>query len=507
MTRRPNILLITADQWRGDCIGSLGHPVVKTPHLDAFGRTATVFEQHYAGTAPCSPARACLYTGLYQMNHRVVWNGAPLDDRFDNLARAARRAGYRPTLFGYTDTSPDPRLHDPADPALQTYEGVLPGFDVRQSLPEDDKPWLSWLASRGHDPSHFDSIHHVAPEKGERISLNAPRYASDETQTAFLTNAFLDWLAERETEGAPFMAHISFLRPHPPMAVPEPYNKLYDPDSGPDFAGADTPDLEAAAHPLIAALQAYQQLASHIPGADGLVRDLSRRDLARIRALYYGMITEVDAQLGRIFEALTAFPDTMVIFTSDHAEMMGDHWMLGKGGYFRQSYHIPLMIRLPGGLEGNRVTAYTSAVDIFATLLDLLDLDPQHAPDGSTLMPFLKGQPPLKWRDAALWEYDFRELIRRWPHLFPGLGPETLPGTAPDTAPALISRLTEDWHYVHFSGLPNLLSGRSDPHGFGHVPSAPPDVALQQAEALLSTRLRHNDETLARTMVWDYYSQ
>ena len=76
---RPNILLITADQWRGDCLGTVGHPVVQTPNLDAFAETATVFEQHYAATAPCSPARASLYTGLYQMNHRVVWNGAPLD--------------------------------------------------------------------------------------------------------------------------------------------------------------------------------------------------------------------------------------------------------------------------------------------------------------------------------------------------------------------------------------------------------------------------------------------
>ncbi|RUV36155.1 phosphonate monoester hydrolase, partial [Mesorhizobium sp. M1A.T.Ca.IN.004.03.1.1] len=93
---------------------------------DALAREGTLFRQHYAGAAPCSPARATVYTGLYQMNHRVCRNGSPLDARFDNLALAARRAGYDPTLFGYTDTAPDPRGMDTADPHLTTYEGVLP---------------------------------------------------------------------------------------------------------------------------------------------------------------------------------------------------------------------------------------------------------------------------------------------------------------------------------------------------------------------------------------------
>src|SRR5690606_775984 len=97
-TGRPNILLITCDQWRGDSLGLAGHPVGRTPSADALARDGTAFLRHYAGTAPCSPARACLYTGLYQMTNRVCSNGTPLDDRHDNIARAARRAGYDPTL-------------------------------------------------------------------------------------------------------------------------------------------------------------------------------------------------------------------------------------------------------------------------------------------------------------------------------------------------------------------------------------------------------------------------
>ncbi|EEE47567.1 sulfatase-like hydrolase/transferase [Roseibium alexandrii] len=499
MTSRPNILLITADQWRGDCLGTVGHPVVKTPNLDAFAETATVFEQHYATTAPCSPARASLYTGLYQMNHRVIWNGAPLDDRFDNIARAGRRAGYVPTLFGYTDTSPDPRVHDPNDPALSTYEGVLPGFSVRQPLPEDDKPWRSWLAARGHDPASFDTLHQVEPEDGELISCKAPRYSKDETQTAFLTDSFFNWLGEQDA-GKPWMAHISFLRPHPPVTVPEPYNAMYDPENGPEFKGAESAWQEAAFHPLVSALQEYQHLSSHIPGANGHARDLTRQDLKRLRALYYGMITEVDAQLGRIFTALDQIADdTVIIFTSDHAEMMGDHWMLGKGGFYKESYHIPLIIRGPGVAKAGRVSAFTSAADIFPTLLDVLSLEPKHKPDGSSLAPYLRGQTPTGWRDAALYEFDFRRLLQFFP--------EELRRSCQAGGASALTRLGTDWQYVHFSGLPNLLLAANDEKGgIENKAESEPAALIQNMNALLSSRMRHNDETLARTMVWEYYS-
>src|SRR5438067_1136038 len=114
--RRPNILLITLDQFRADTLSCAGHPLVRTPHLDALAAQGVRLARHYAQAAPCSPGRAALYTGTYQMKNRVVANGTPLDDRFDNIARAGRRAGYVPVLFGYTDQGIDPRLvTDPRD--------------------------------------------------------------------------------------------------------------------------------------------------------------------------------------------------------------------------------------------------------------------------------------------------------------------------------------------------------------------------------------------------------
>src|SRR5829696_3324211 len=98
-----NVLLITLDQFRGDCLGAAGHPLVQTPALDELAAQGVLLAKHYSQAAPCAPGRACLYTGTYQMNNRVVANGTPLDARLDNVAKAALRAGYRPALFGYTD--------------------------------------------------------------------------------------------------------------------------------------------------------------------------------------------------------------------------------------------------------------------------------------------------------------------------------------------------------------------------------------------------------------------
>jgi arylsulfatase A-like enzyme len=109
---RPNILFITLDQFRGDSLSAAGHPVVRTPNLDRLAASGVRFARHYSQSNPCAPGRACLYTGTYQLNNRVVGNGTPLDDRFDNIARAARRAGYAPAMWGYTDQGLDPTQAD-----------------------------------------------------------------------------------------------------------------------------------------------------------------------------------------------------------------------------------------------------------------------------------------------------------------------------------------------------------------------------------------------------------
>jgi hypothetical protein len=129
----------------------------------------------------------------------------------------------------------------------------------------------------------------------------------------------------------------------------------------------------------------------------GRVADLSEAEFRQIKATYFGMISEVDAQIGRVFAALKAagaWDDTLVIFTSDHAELMGDHYLLGKGGYHDQSQHTPLIIRDPRATRrGNRVEAFTEAVDIYPTILEAIGSTPKHVADGTSLLPWLTEDP------------------------------------------------------------------------------------------------------------------
>ncbi|MCB1486003.1 MAG: alkaline phosphatase family protein [Bauldia sp.] len=496
---KPNILFITADQWRGDCLGIAGHPTLKTPHVDRLAADGACFRRHFASAAPCSPARAALYTGLYQMNNRVCRNGTPLDDRFDNVARAARRAGYEPTLFGYTDTALDPRLLHPADPRRATYESVLPGFSVRQPLPEDDRPWLAWLAGRGHDVSDPARIHRPSDRNAPEISRAPPAYTANKTQTAFLTDAFLRWLGEQDA-GRPWFAHVSFLRPHPPFIVPEPYNEMYGCDDVPDIARLPSREAEAAAHPFVAYTLDRLKKSDFIPGATGLVRDWSEAEQRTIRAIYYGMISEVDSQLGRIWqglEAAGAWDDTAIVFTSDHAEMMGDHWLFGKGGFFDGAYHVPLVIHCPGMARSSEIDAFSEAVDIFPTILDLMGVDPATVPDGRSLLPLARGGEASRPRDHVFWEFDFRDVVNR--------GAERHFGLASSLCNLSVFR-SERFKYVHFAGLPPLLFDLAeDPHETRNRAADPDyrDVRLDCAERLLSIRAGHLDQTLASISLVD----
>lgn len=482
--RRPNVLLITADQWRGDCLGVLGHPCVRTPSLDALAREAVVFRNHFAPCAPCSPARASLYTGLYQMNHRVVANGTPLDDRFDNLARAARRAGYLPTLFGYTDTALDPRGRAPRDPDLRGYEEILPGFVCRQPLREDDRAWIAWLRSRGHGAALLADPHAVAPAPSGGVSLAPPGYGAEETQTAFLVERFLDWHAEQGAE--PWFAHISFLRPHPPFVVPEPYASIVAPR---DVPAPIPPGPEP--HPLERLMRDGTPASAFQPGLGGSVADLSPPDIARIRALYFGMIAEVDAQLGRLVAALKSrgdWEDTLLVFTSDHGEMLGDRGLLGKGGPHAESQHIPLIVRMPGG-AARTVGSFTSSVDVFPTLLDLWGVEALHAPDGASLLPALDGTGEAG-RDCALWEFDFR-------HALTDAARRSLGIDDPRACHLTVLRRA-DAQYVHMPASPPLLFDlRADPAARIDVSTERTDLRLAMAEALLSRLTRLRDDTLA----------
>jgi arylsulfatase A-like enzyme len=465
-----NVLFITADQWRGDCLSCVGHPAVRTPNLDRLAGDGVLFTRHYAQATPCGPSRASLHTGLYALNHRSITNGTPLDARHKTLAGLVRAAGGNPVLFGYTDTSADPRTLPRDSPWLRTFEGVAPGFRALLRLPEAEEPYLDHLAERGYGRRSYAEVY------GGGFRQPAP-FRAEDSITAFLADRFLDWLGDQGQRPSWF-AHLSFLKPHPPFVAPEPWYSAVDLADVPAPVRAATVEAEASLHPWLAA-----HLAQPVTGLDRRAL-LDGASLARLRAVYYGLIAEVDHHLGRILTALDRCGDlvrTLILFTADHGEMLGDHWMLGKAGFFPQAFHVPLVIRHPDGVRGRRVTALTEHVDLMPTVLDALLLTIPRQCDGQTLSEFLTTEPQRKWRATAHWEHDFRDLVT-------GTYERAL--DLPSDACALAASFDGERGYVHFAALPPLCFGDGDrwlADRAGDPGQA--GIVLERAQEMLNWRL------------------
>jgi arylsulfatase A-like enzyme len=487
MTAPINVLFITADQWRADCLSALKHPVVKTPHLDALAADGVLFRNHFAQCTPCGPSRTSLLTGMYMLNHRSVRNGTPLDARFTNIAREVRKAGYDPSLIGYTDTSADPRLHDRNDPALSTYAGTMPGF--KQLIPgsESDGAWLQYLAAKGYElPDDREKIYEpVARTPKAKGPTWAPaRYKAEDSRTAFSVDSAIRFIAE---QGRPWFLHLSILHPHPPFIAPEPYNAMYDADKVPGFRQAATSKEETSRHPYVAY---YHRHHLQREGLDPVRHPEEEGAMRQLRATYYGLMTEVDDQLGRLVKFLKKngqYDNTLIVFTTDHGEQLWDHWLLGKEVFFDQSFHIPLIIRMSGRKydagRGRVAEQLTESVDVMPTILDLLDREVPLQCDGHSLKPFLTGKTPRSWRQEVLFELDFRDVVR-------GL-PEREMNISLDECSLTVLR-GRRYKYVHFAALPPLFFDlERDPDELRNLAADPAcaPLVLGYAQRLLSRRL------------------
>ena len=467
----PNILLITLDQFRADCLSCAGHPAVQTPALDDLASQGLRLARHYSQAAPCSPGRAALYTGTYQMNNRVVANGTPLDRRLDNVAHAARRAGYAPALFGYTDQGVDPRLvDDPDDPRLSTYEGVLPGFDPVLDMSGWQLPWLQWLNSHGYD--FADPITALACEHERPAELST---------STFLTDGFLDWL---DAQHQPWFAHVSYLRPHPPYSAAGEFATMYDPASCPPPLPVPMPTNR---HRVFDAL-----LTS--PAAAPLDLD----DVAHMQAQYFGMISEVDAQLARIWAVLQQrdeWQNTVIVVTADHAEQLGDQGLIQKAGFYESSYAVLGIVRDPRFDHVGVVDDFTENVDIMPTLCEAMSIDVPTQCDGLPLTPFMRGERPNSWRDAAYYEWDWRDV-------FIPRGKHEWPWDRRLERQNLAVRRSRDRAFVHFGdGSWRCFDLAADPTWQTEVTD--PEVVLAEAAAMLSWRSRNLDRTLTGMLLQD----
>lgn len=500
MSFHKNVLMIVVDQWRGDTLSHLGHPHIKTPHIDALAKESVTFAKHYTVTSPCGPARASLLTGLYAMNHRAVQNTVPLDARHTNLAMEVRKGGYDPALIGYTTTTPDPREWPAMDPGFKVLGDVMHGWRPVGTFEPYMDAYFGWVARQGYAlPERREDI--WLPEGVSEDELGAtqkpariPAHLSD---TAWFTERALTYLAGHGDD-RPWFLHLGYYRPHPPFAVSAPYHDMFAAKDMPAPLRAASWQEEAAQHPLLTYYLSHIARKSFFENGTGLGRDMSVDEVRQMRATYYGLIAECDHHIGRVIETLKdtgQYDNTLIILTSDHGEQLGDHYLLGKVGYFDQSFHIPLMVRDPDpradGTRGTIVSSFTESVDVMPTILEWLNLDIPRTVDGFSLLPFVhEGAAPPDWRTHVHYEYDFRNVFYA--------RPEEALGLHMDACGLCVIESARE-KYVHFTALPPLYFDLVDDPGQFHNALARADKqghVLAMAQAMLTWRMAFAERTL-----------
>ena len=494
MAERQNVLFVIMDQMRADCLhGALG-AAAELPHLRALMADGVSFASHFSVCAPCGPARASILTGQYAMNHRSVRNGTPLRHDTPNLAGEMRKAGYAPRLYGYTDTTMDPRAFGADDPRLHSYEQVMPGFDevVRMRADSDISAWIEYLKNKGYPSDIEEKINQPDGDSPD----DPARYAASDSDTAWLTDRMLEDLANQPRG---WFAHLTYIRPHPPFVAPSPYNRMFDPANMPAPLKAATEAEERAWHPFVASSLDAVPISSVVSGFPEL--QASDTVVATMRALYLGLVAEVDHHLGRIVAWLKQsgqYDDTLIVVTSDHGEMLGDRHAWGKRTFYNAAYHVPLIIRDPRhpAAFGRVVEAATESVDITPTLLDQAGQAVPDAMDGRSLRPFLRGETPESWRSYSYSELDFGDPVT------PTVWQAQL-GLHADECNLAILR--DGQHtLVHFAGgLPQILF-RQGEAGEDRDISGDNDSAailLEMSRKMLCHRMANPDGTFAGTMV------
>ncbi len=488
---KPNTLFIVIDQLRADCVFGALAVHLDLPNMRALADDAVSFSNHYSVTSPCGPSRVSLLTAQYASNHGAIRNGTPLKRDTPNLATVARQHGFDPLLFGYTDTSHDPRFLPPDDPRLFSYEELAPGFEevVRMRLEGDSSAWEDHLRAQGYDVPPYPDMYRPVGDTPDSPAL----YAAEHSDTAYLTNQVIEELGQRP-QG--WFGLVTYIRPHPPFVAPAPYNTMYDAADMPNAHEADDPDW----HPYVATARRKSKVSSTVVGFP----DLEDSDVTTrmIRKLYFGLATEVDHHIGRLIGWLKEtgqYDDTLIVLTADHGEMLGDYGLWGKMTFHDAAFHVPLIIRAPNaGVRGVTVSQPTESIDVTPTILDWLGLDAPHSMDGKSLMPFVDGKTPKDWREVSVSELDFGDPIK--PTLW-----QTNHELTIDAANLAVLR-RGSMRFVQFAGglPPILLDVSSGIEGRNLVKnSAHMQTMLDLMQDMLCHRMVNGDGTFSRTLITD----
>ena len=484
-----NILFIMCDQLRWDYLSCAGHPKLHTPNIDALAAKGVRFTRAYVQSPVCGPSRMSFYTGRYVASHGATWNGVPLKVGEMTLGDYLRPLGLETVLVGKTHMRADvegmQRLGiDPSsiigvrvsECGFDPYErddglhGAGPDGRYDPQAPRynrylndkgygGDNPWHDWANAAQGDGNA------LASGWAMRHARKPARVREEDSETPYMTRRAMDFISEAGDR--PWCLHLSYIKPHWPYIASAPYNDMFGPE---DVLPAVRSEEERRdPHPVY---RAFMEL--RVSG--NFSRDEVR---AEVIPVYMGLIKQIDDQLGHLFRFLEErglFENTMIVFTSDHGDYLGDHWMGEKDLFHEPSVKVPLIIYDPSPdadvARGSACDALVEAIDLAPTFLHALGAHPQeqsHRLEGRSLLPLLRGDAPTQWRRNIFSEYDYSML------------PVAAKlGIAPRNA-RLFMVADERWKYVHAIGFrPMLYDLASDPNEFRDLGADPACEAERQ---------------------------
>jgi len=395
---RPNILWICSDQQRFDTLGCYGNEFVHTPNLDLLAATGTRFACAFSQSPVCTPSRACFLTGRYPRTCRTRQNGADIPEDEVLVTKMLADAGYLCGLSG--------KLHlSTCNPSVcKTIERRIDdGYTEFHWSHHSGSGWgthneyWAWLDERG---ARFESRPH--PDS-EHIRLGPP---AELHQTTWCIEKACDFVEARARDGRPWLFSVNVFDPHHAFDAPEMYLQPYldrlDEIPLPNYAEGE---LDGKTQ-----WQQYDHRGSYGHGAGYDFDAMTPRDHRLVRASYWAMCDLIDDQVGRIMEALEQLgqhENTIVVFTSDHGEMLGDHGIYLKGPYFYDcAIRVPLIINWPGAVKAQESAALVELTDLPQTILDAVGLPHHPGMQGQSLWPMLTGQAdPGIHRDDVYCEY------------------------------------------------------------------------------------------------------
>lgn len=491
MTGRPNILVICTDQQRGDSLGCTGAHWAVTPNLDRLAGEGALFRNCYVQNPVCSPSRASLFTGKYPSNHGLYANGVPLPAHQTMFTRTLASAGYDCGMVGKQHLAPCDtwRTEPRRDDGYRVFEWAH-GPNHR-ALENDYHRWLR--------ATHPDIYADVFPDHGANENTEYSNRARTGTPIDHVPKEahYSHWVAERTIDfieadrgDAPFFMMANFFDPHHSFGAPQEFRDMIDADAIPaPLTKPGELDEKPSAHRDYS-VKSYGGTA---PG----FQDYSAGEIKEIRAQYWAMIALIDYEVGRILRALDVAglaENTLVVFTSDHGEMLGNHQQLLKGPQLYDDLtRVPLILRWPARIDrGHDVQDLVQWIDLTATLLDAAACAPGAGVQGATLLPRLDGK-EIPARPWAMTE--FRNS-----------------GFPTDPAPMSTMLRHGDWKLILWHGHPASEQSRdgelydlsSDPgelcnlfHSKGHS-----DRVRKMKHLMMDAMYDAEDRTLPRTRNW-----